>query len=523
MPLLFLNVVVVLAVNQAQHGPAGGQGQIPQEVQLALLEDTLHADSPAEHVQLLQIHISVAKENVSSSASGKADAARSREEQPRAARPREVRPRQSERPWQGAKRRTAKVGGLLTVGAVLVSIAAFSVQHSYSSRDALKGTNAPESTSTSKPRLAALDIAKFILMGFVVFTHLHPVWCGPLNGFDPRAGRLNPVISNWYIPFMMPAFSLLAGMFGAGVSVSSLSKVFCYTIGGNVFCMLLSVAFYSGDEQLFQNPSAWFLWSLLSWRLLISPSFYLARKACIPSQFLLVLLHCIGFFLFYTTYPGRPRPDANEISKHAAFVYAQNLAFTRFFAVGLLQSPKEWYESLASVRICCLGVLYLIVWFTLDVLYPEWFLKWTSFRPPDSGITFREFLAYTLDFAMLLCLVLAVLNVIVVVSVKLSKRLPRLLNAMEGWGTRTLYCYVLHRMLLSAVEILGIREVTEVLPENVRIITCALACVGTTVLFCSDGVRYIFQWAIEPYWVIDRPSKFRASAFLPGSVSGGRQ
>lgn len=496
--LLLLPLLSFVGSLATEQHSARCQGDVPH-LKLAALEEALHVDSSGDHVQMLQIRASVTE------AKRRASAAKLEEKSMK----------QFKSIVDKAKGDPeTQVVGLLIVTAIVISLAAFSLYHAYSTEEAVD--NGESLGDPSNPRFATLDVPKFILMGSVVLS-------GILVGYEVEEAEFVPsAVGGTFVPFMMPGFSLLAGIFGSSVSRNSLGRVVCYTLGSNACSFLLSAVLYSGGRQLIPAPSAWFLWCLLSWRLLISPIFYLAGRLRIPLVMMFGFLHCACFFLFYSTYPDRRKLDSNYIKQQLCFTYAQFLFHTRFFAIGLLRSPRRWCETLIDFHKCYFSVCYVAFWLTLDVLCPTWLQIVTNVAPRSSMMNVKAFLSWTLEFALLLGFMLAVLNIIVSMSARLARKLPQLMSTMQGWGTRTLYCYVLHRLLLQVLTSLGSVSVVEAIPDQIRLPLLIVAGLGTNVLLCSGGVRYIFHWAMEPYWIVDLPSKSIASIFRQSSASEDR-
>lgn len=455
-----------------------------EAVNFDLLKDAVGSDQNCESLHMLQARASV-KQLGASNATAKARISSIRVTKLAAA----------------ATSHAQLMATLILIAAVLI-LAVFNIYRAHKVGLTVIGKDVSE--SDSRPRLGALDVAKFVLINFVNFTHIYPALHSAPTVPDSGEKEYD-AITSWYYAFMLPAFSFLSGMFGSSISCNSLSKALLFTIGSNGFCILLAVI----PGSIVSDPSAWFLWSLLSWRLIISPLFNLAGRCKMPYLVTFSFLHCLLFVLSCLTFPGKPgtiKSGLDHVYQEISYVYGRDLIFTAFFAVGLYQPPAAWHAVLSSSRSCYVSLCYLVMWFFLDVQSPAWLQKWASLDPEVSQVTVQSFLTFTIDFMWVLGLVFAVLNFIVVASTMLSRRLPLLISVVEGWGTRTLYAYVLGRLLFHIMQAIGVPELMQEY-HDIRLLATIIGALLTTALLCGDGTRVIFHWVMEPYWILDCLSK----------------
>lgn len=329
----------------------------------------------------------------------------------------------------------------------------------------------PTVTPLQSTRDPYFDNAKYLLLVLVVVGH---TWSASGMGQDSVAVK---AAYSWVYLFHMPAFILLSGYFSRGFTARPDQTA--RLISGVLLPYLLFECIYSlfRSEVLGQRHvdislltpwyAAWFLVALFLWRL----STPLWRAVRWPFAVAVVISYLSG-----TT-------DNGDILS-----FGRVLQFLPFFVLGLQLRPGH-FERLRTRRVRAASVVVLAglaagayaVAPHVDNL--NW-LSWDRGYEQLQSTLPRYLLVHT---ALLLCSLLA--------GVAFLALVPTRATWFSALGTRTMYAYLLHPMLVKLAEYQGWYEGHHN-PLGELAVTVA-AVVAATVLMTAP-VRWLLHWLVEP-------------------------
>jgi len=370
----------------------------------------------------------------------------------------------------------------------------------------------------SKVRSRGFDVARFILEYFVIYSHL--------------AGLLGLVdwgISQWLTAYKMPAFIFITGVFGSSVAYESIAKMLCYTLGSIVLLLvlrLIEIQFIWGPDQYARQvgsnfnindfaPGLWFLANLFVWRLIISPLFHAARRVerrevAVAGTF--ASLWVISFLLLGWTQDFTVWIYGNYNWLHLLF-------FAPFFAAGLLKTREEWDALFRRPHFQLGCAIFFLAFHILTAI--SGFKHWnrsTSCLPADAESCFAHLYpqamytgvhasAFFYDlFLFLLRLGLAVSTVCLICAATdfVEGFVPQVTSLISGWGSRTLYAYVLHVHLFNMLDKDGyIADVTSRWADGSKFVVALILAAVINVSLSTRGCEFWFHWFLRPYWLKD--------------------
>jgi len=402
--------------------------------------------------------------------------------------------------------------------------------------------NAP--TIGSKERVQHWDIIRCVLELMVIFTHT-------AEKLFPQS-EVALATHQFFMPFMMPAFTFLSGVFGSSVTYDSISNMLCYTVGMTILfeCCFMLIKWGCGDDwPPAPSMDVWELWyigALVIWRLFISTFFHAGRLLHIPRSVLWLVTLLISYFAHISAVPYVTVYDPKGVGfvyappNNGGFVYAPVLEgkrptwailissitrwptamglldmawFAPFFAVGLCLSPSEWTNLLRQSRLQCFALIYVSVCLCLryyingptQVLQSMWDFGEgkhplghapleTCIGPPN----LLSFCRYVMFITAKGTLAIGVVWVMAAVVSAAQGVYPTGVSLMAGWGSRTLYAYILHPELLSFLS--GLKWSAHVSPVCAFWLCCFVTVLLNTVL-SSKGTQNLLRWMMQPYWI----------------------
>lgn len=268
------------------------------------------------------------------------------------------------------------------------------------------------------------DSLKFVLIVFVILGH----WLE--YGLDVFPNR---VVFNYIYLFHMPLFIFISGCFSKKKENDSFVKDILHLTETYIIVQILYVLTsylfqhkpFSWLQLYMPNAAAWYLLSLISWKIILQvlPDGWTEKQFMLP--FLLIISLLAGFI-----------PVENELSLQ------RTLAFMPFFFLGYLLKQKIQFgttslsQKLLSV-IVLLSVL-VVSFFLLnrDISFITW-CKFDYYKPSYSALVllFMRALYLTIATVLLYCVL---------------KVFPRVLqpNLMSRLGSDTLFYYVYHIIVM---------------------------------------------------------------------------
>jgi len=372
------------------------------------------------------------------------------------------------------------------------------------------------SSAVSPPaRLPFFDCVRFALETLVVHQHM---------------GMLSlqaNTIAMFFSVFRMPAFMFIAGVFGSSMKYESVSKVLCCTWGTATLMYLIKMSedfVVDGPEEAvkavtpfidysFEVGEVWFIMALAYYRLVITPIFHAARSYRMRPIMVFIIVKSFNFLLM--TWAGHW-----DVPIYGPYIWTNTLAFTPFFSLGLLFTPKEWDELFRRRSLQAASALYMTVWYLMILVKP--FLNWNKayclpqmqtnggcvshFDPATlaPGATIERFLMDWLFFVMRAGMTVSVVAVLYALCMFVQPRVPLAIEWTAGWGSRTLFTYVLH--LHFVVAIVGIGRLPSVITEVGWYGKLGISLVAPwliNILLASKGTEHLFKWFLMPFWMKD--------------------
>jgi hypothetical protein len=447
---------------------------------------------------------------------------------------------------------TGSLGLAWSYVAFLLVYAVMCVTYSYATTnsDAEKSVEATSATSDrDKPRYLEWDFIKFVLHFCVVTTHMMEFTLSQ-NGNARLTVLLEPWFK-WYmnfpVSFMMSGFAIISGVFGHGVSRKGLARCLCYTLGTAfltttiVNCLFLIPRSQGGPlywkEVLPMHPMGltWYLGALAVWRFTVSPLFHFGSlwevHVAVP-----FVLTCVLSFVGWRTLPGLvgSTPFASFLISSNTFVFAP------FFALGQLMPMSRWTNLLRVPALICIAVAFAFTWY-LALFFSPWFRDWNqvaclgncgevsaSLNPIDVGdsiatqlcvknrhfpnmeghasaaITFNLVMVDVLNFALKASISVAMLFTISAPLRPFMHFAPNLASIVLGSGTRTLYGYILHWVVIvDLAETMDFHLITNEIPEALLPWFCILFTLFLVLILTSAFTERILSWLIMPLWLMN--------------------
>jgi fucose 4-O-acetylase-like acetyltransferase len=328
--------------------------------------------------------------------------------------------------------------------------------------------------SGSRGRVAAIDNARFVLIGLVVLGHaIQPM----------TTTQWVESAYAWLYLFHMPAFVLLCGLVIADPAMTTerASKVFAGLIVPFVLFDLLyrgfAVVRTEQVEVFFRNPtvptwSMWFLLALAAWRML-APLVAALRWPVVMVTLLALALSALG-----------PLPRD--------FSVGRIIMLLPFFAAGLMLTgasfdkvpPRRW--RLAAVAVLTAAVPF--AWLVATRLDRD-YLLWTGRADRDG---WDDLLVQSVLYVAAAAMVAAVLVLV-----------PRRTFRWTHRGERSLYVYLLHIPILIVLR----SWLTESeLPVPALVAIAVGAAVVVTFVLSSDLVHRLTRPLVQPdvRWLLAR-------------------
>mmetsp|Transcript_1360 Transcript_1360/g.3948 ORF Transcript_1360/g.3948 Transcript_1360/m.3948 type:complete len:782 (-) Transcript_1360:100-2445(-) len=369
--------------------------------------------------------------------------------------------------------------------------------------------------SASPPsRLPNFDVARFVLETLVVHVHLGLIGLARNN------------IGLWISSYRMPSFMFIAGVFGSSMQYESVARVVCCTAGTIILMMcvrLCEYAIFVGPDKVRESVTPypdisvnlahlWFLAALLFCRVLVTPLFYFARKLRVRPLVALAVVKSASFLLMTWS-------ASWTIPVFGMYNWSNALNFAPYFALGLLFSPKEWDEIFErqTVKLACIA--YFVAWYLLTLVPP--FLAFnkmyclprlqargckTHFDPEQMtpGATIERFL---LDWVMYLLragITVSAVGVVYALCGVVKPRAPKVIEFTAGWGSRTLFTYVLHLHMFTSMAVMGnVVDVFWSLGGTGKLFASLIMPLLINIVLSSKGTEHLFKWLLMPFWMKD--------------------
>lgn len=282
----------------------------------------------------------------------------------------------------------------------------------------------PDGPTPPLARIAFIDNARFWVMIFVVIAH-------PLFHFiSLDAGR---ALYYWLNLLMMPAFAMLSGYISR--NFSGTPKEIQRTVSTLVIPYLLVESSYQvlqrhftgePDPYMLLSPKwvAWFLAALFLWRL-TTPIWRNLRHPIIVSIVISLLV---------------PLTEVPNV-----FAIPKTLGMLPFYVIGMFMTIQR-FERLATVRHRVLSAAVLVaVAVACAGFAGSWDVSWTKWRHRYGEAALQ---ATPLEG-------IATRSLLIVVGIAMSFAIISLASRRHSWmsrcGTRTLYCYLLHGLVVMVL------------------------------------------------------------------------
>jgi hypothetical protein len=396
---------------------------------------------------------------------------------------------------------------------------------------------------SDKPRFDEWDLIKFALHYCIVTGHIGLVFLAnsPAYWFDTWAQWL----MNFGVAFEMSGFAFVSGVFGQNMSWDATSKMLCYTFGAayllttvwRVFLMLtgfIHEGVYAPIPRWGYDHSFWYLTSLAWWRLLISPLFHVSAEHGLHKIF----PYAVVCFLSYAGWRASP-----ALSRALELITSSPEVFllAPYFALGQLLPMSGWTSLLRSRWLTVIGIVFVAIWYSCLALSPP-FRAWNevanlgadcgesamSLDPPATsmGIFVRQFCVTTrhfphaeehprmaltaevfrvdlANFVLKAAITLAMLLTLAAPLDVLKRLVPRASKIILCSGTRTIYGYVMHMILVYyVVPQQAWMDIGRHVPTTWIPVFFAAVALGIVMIFTSSLTVRLCEWMIFPYWFL---------------------
>jgi len=337
-----------------------------------------------------------------------------------------------------------------------------------------------ESEPIAKRRQTEWDFYRFVLEVLVVAHHAQ---------HGTATGSLAALIKS----FRMPAFVFIGGVFGRSMRYDSVANMFCCTA---VACSLMSAL--KGSIGSANHKQLWFIWSVLVWRLTVTPFFYLTSKVWDDARMRalsFILVTAVSYFLY---------PLAFNILFAQEIVY-----FAPMFAFGILATPGQWMHVFEQSYFFVGSAVMIAGWVICAVLHHmitgqqnrsalNQIMKAIEEIGGDGdGPAICSYPCFIRDIILRLFISLCVLCLLTWFCKRLERHAPLTHGLVTGWGSRTLYVYALHTSLIK-------RTPAWMSTDHTAVVTCfwlaVLYAVFVNAIMGSEGAKLLFKWVLQPYW-----------------------
>lgn len=368
-----------------------------------------------------------------------------------------------------------------------------------SAQNSASSSLAPK-TAAPKVRVALWDNARFVLIVLVVVGHMiSTVRTTTDFGFAAYA---------FLYLFHMPAMIMLSGLFAkpevnAKAIRSTIQLVVIWVLWEGIWAVIKFVVNDQAPGKGFLVNSSWTLWFLVTLATLRIVFPYIARLRY-PLTFSIALALIGGL---------SPVIGTN-------FSAARTLAFLPFFVLGWQIKDRnllggEWFmKPRALTKIIAAGTLALIAaaFFLPALQKSNWRIdKWLTHRDsyewlfanaPMGSLVPEGWLA-TAGLGILIAGVLMLIAGIMTLALLIL--VPRAETRMTPWGSRTLFVYLLHGVVIWSLRESGVIDAIGGL-GNWGILLLIAAAVGLSMLLSMKWVTRVFAPVVEPKfdWLLKR-------------------
>lgn len=348
------------------------------------------------------------------------------------------------------------------------------------------------SHTAPRPRVAVWDNARFVLILLVVVAHV----ISTIRSQTPLGWGLYAFI---YL-FHMPAMIALSGLFSKAdvtlKTVRSTVQLLVTWLSWEVIWALIH--FFAGGRGLSKNwlvAPAWTLWFLVT---------LATMRILLP--YIVRLKHPLLFSIALALAAGLSPAIGGQFSA------SRTLCFLPFFVAGWLVTNRGWLSGQwftapdRKTRALAAGVLALIA-LGVALLAPirkEWRVDtwvvwrdnyaWLFDHAPVFGWSPTEWWAIALGGAgvrLMLILVAAAMTLALLILV------PRGNSFITVWGTRTLYVYLLHGLVVMALRSSGAVAWFGEFGETGVLMLVALG-IAITMLLSLRWITIVFRPLVEP-------------------------
>ncbi|MFC4058009.1 acyltransferase family protein [Planomonospora corallina] len=341
----------------------------------------------------------------------------------------------------------------------------------------------PAAPPARKKREPYLDNVKFVLIALVVAGHsLVPT----LDADSAKAAYM------FIYTFHMPAFVLISGYLGRNFwnSNAKINKLVDTMLVPYVVVEIgYAVLRFSLGQKwtLTITDPAWLNWYLLAlvlWRI-STPIWHRMRQ---PILVAFVICLAAGF---------------SEIS--GDFSLDRFFGLLPFYVIGMMLKPEHfdllkplWVKIVAGVTVAAGAAVAILV-------APHVNLKPVYFRYSYKKMDMDWWLGLGVRGAMLLA------------ALALTFALLALVPRRETWfsdlGTRTLYAYLLHGVVVLVAKDQGWLDVSW-LHGPLGVLAISSSSVALAIILCLPETRTLFKWLLEPrlVWLYRRPAESRDGA-----------
>jgi fucose 4-O-acetylase-like acetyltransferase len=339
----------------------------------------------------------------------------------------------------------------------------------------------PTAAPASPVRVALWDNARLIVMVLVVFGHLI------------ESIRGTQVVDDLYAlvyAFHMPAFLLMSGVFASSDRLSpkrlvgTAQLLVTWLVVEFAWVLLRTV---TGDHPfpatflVMPKWGCWFLVSLFTMRVL------LPYVALLPYPLVLSSLAALGVGLIPSI--GQP------------FSMSRTITLLPFFLLGWAIKQRgldrrAWFGA-PSVRLRLAAVVLLAAGAAAVLLLmamPHFNWELFTWRRGYSGMHYGPVRG--------LALRAATLAIAAAMTFALLLLVPRRTRWFTRFGENTLYVYVLHIPIISAIETWQLDERIAQVPLS-AVVAFALA-IAITLALSQPIVKRLTSWALEPRWLFRR-------------------
>lgn len=378
------------------------------------------------------------------------------------------------------------------------------------------------------------DIVKMVLMFQVIKYHYIKEFLGSQPFRTDDTGLFSMYSYGMMgVSYTMPMFAFVSGLFSQHrgwlslfrFSCLTLATVYLYSAFFNLACWLAAVP-GKGQVPIPCFPFiTWYLFALLTWRAIVAPMFHFASSSNLPSVLVLLLAFALSYMMPMVHH------HSPTLSSPIQFPPEEGWLLATPFAVGLMWSSRQW-EALFRERLVIGASCFIAFswyfglqlsgtfsdWAVVACRNPLhcqdlWFKGFAGFGFPNAvmqmfpqGLSWASLTLLLLVYVQQFAIGLSMLCLIHRATDLLQWLLPRFTEAAALAGSRTLYAYLLHVLLLNAVFVnagLGglMYNALHALPDVAH--GALMYVLSSLILFIctSDLAVMLFSWMLEPYWI----------------------